>query len=731
MNDQEESPCKHENGKSDHTPSGTSKNSKKAKEKTEAEPWPGIEDGSVVEPLRFSASPSELGCVDSPHVTFGDLRTTIRVLKTIASLNDLPRRRVNETSENHDNVVDEGLERYRDKILRPFRLAFSSCSKIHERIMYNIGDDRNKAVGNVAREEYQQLKYEKNAQKRRKLAEKIQNRKYIESTQLRQGRIEKLRQLQESARHEEEQKLLLLATDVSTSSTMIVTSAPNLLPSFLLVPDGHVETGATSAATETTDTTAKSTLDTPTAELPQLRSCYVCKVRYRQLHQFYDQLCPKCADLNWTKRHATADLTGKVAVVTGSRVKIGLQTCLKLLRAGCTVIATTRFPQSAVLAYQKEPDFDQWKDRLQVMGLDLRDVAGVELFCLYLQSKFRATGIDILINNACQTVRRPRGYYMPLVQQEQEIWKRADDVHRSVLSHCSEFESLRSSSNSSHREITQSVADQISTEAELGHGDKGQEQELIPATKSALAARSATGAIFETSGLSHSATMSQVVVLPEDGGDATSLVATAATDINGHPIDLRTTNSWLLKLDEVSTPEIMECMLVNTIAPFVLNSKLQPLMMMPSGDDDYRKAGDHDRPRRRPDRFIVNVSAMEGKFYRYKMPNHPHTNMAKAALNMMTRTSAQDLADKHRIYMNSVDTGWINDENPLHKASQTAVRNNFQTPIDEIDAAARILDPIFSAINCNDSPKPKDGESSSITTPIYGKFLKDYHESEW
>ena len=165
-------------------------------------------------------------------------------------------------------------------------------------------------------------------------------------------------------------------------------------------------------------------------------------------------------------------------------------------------------------------------------------------------------------------------------------------------------------------------------------------------------------------------------------------------------------------MDEVSTPEIMECMFVNAIAPFVLNSRLKPLMEAFAGNLD------------RPDRYIINVSAMEGKFYRYKMPNHPHTNMAKAALNMLTRTSSEDLAKKSRIYMNSVDTGWINDENPLDKASKIAKTNLFQTPIDEVDAAARILDPVFVGINVY--------ATSGLDKVVkdYGKFFKDYKETE-
>jgi NAD(P)-dependent dehydrogenase (short-subunit alcohol dehydrogenase family) len=106
----------------------------------------------------------------------------------------------------------------------------------------------------------------------------------------------------------------------------------------------------------------------------------------------------------------------------------------------------------------------------------------------------------------------------------------------------------------------------------------------------------------------------------------------------------------------------------------------------------------------------------QGKFYRHKSANHPHTNMAKAALNMMTRTSAQEYA-KDRIFMTAVDTGWINDENPVERAAKIAEQNNFQTPIDEIDAAARCVDPVFNGV-C-------EGKNE------FGIFLKDYALTEW
>ena len=123
-------------------------------------------------------------------------------------------------------------------------------------------------------------------------------------------------------------------------------------------------------------------------------------------------------------------------------------------------------------------------------------------------------------------------------------------------------------------------------------------------------------------------------------------------------------------------------------------------------------------------RFIVNVSSMEGKFYRAKLPTHPHTNMAKAALNMLTRTSAGEYAENF-IYMTAVDTGWINEENPLEISRKTYLQSGFVTPLDEVDAAARILDPVFEPLA---SAQASEG---GLCSPTWGSFLKDYHVVEW
>jgi hypothetical protein len=286
------------------------------------------------------------------------------------------------------------------------------------------------------------------------------------------------------------------------------------------------------------------------------------------------QLCETCAPLNYSKRHQTADMSGMVAVVTGSRVKIGYQVTLKLLRAGCEVVATTRFPNCSVETYRKEEDFDVWKDRLHVYGLDLRDVTGLEAFTRYLKLKYGEKGIDVLINNACQTVRRPGGYYLPLVQREESLWKEGGDDHKRLLEGCAEFERIRRRLVVEHAEDprggssgvgllpdggTKAGLLRIGHEEDIGHSVEVEtvkdSSELV--TKSAQSTTT-DNTPFETTGLSHSAAMSQMAIVPEDVGVDEKVMPSGLSDINGHQLDLRKTNSWCLKMYEVSTPEIME-----------------------------------------------------------------------------------------------------------------------------------------------------------------------------
>ena len=247
--------------------------------------------------------------------------------------------------------------------------------------------------------------------------------------------------------------------------------------------------------------------------------------------------------------------------------------------------------------------------------------------------------LDYIVNNACQTVRRPPAFY----------------------EHMLELESGRAGPAPGRGPRTCSAGvDGVRAPELLG--------ERAPARLDRVAS---------------SAELSQLVLLPEDAETPSHLFPTGALDQDLQQVDLRDRNSWRLTLSEVSSVELLETQLVNAVAPFVLNARLKPLMLR--------------TPER--DKHIVNVSAVEGQFYRrFKTTRHPHTNMAKAALNMMTRTSA---AEYHAdgIHMNSVDTGWVSDEDPVAIAEQKRAEHRFHPPLDIVDGAARIVDPIIAGAN--------------------------------
>jgi NAD(P)-dependent dehydrogenase (short-subunit alcohol dehydrogenase family) len=398
-------------------------------------------------------------------------------------------------------------------------------------------------------------------------------------------------------------------------------------------------------------------------ELQQERSCYVCKKPFVKMHRYYDSMCDECGDFNYAKREQTADLSGHYALVTGARVKIGFQASLKLLRAGAHVVVTTRFPVDAADRYSKEPDFKEFRERLQIHGLDLRHTPSVELFTRFLVE--RLPRLDYIVNNACQTVRRPAGFFGHLLAREAEAVALLPQALRGPLA--------------SHDELRRSL--------------EGTQVQAVGALVTA-----ATQAHGE--GLLHSAALSQQRYLDEDFRNGEAVFPTNRYDEDRQQIDLRAINSWRLRMHEVETPELLEVQLVNAIAPYILNARLKPLMVSTPGAHKH----------------IVNVSAMEGQFYRAtKTDKHPHTNMAKAALNMMTRTSAPDFV-KDGIHMNAVDTGWVTDEDPAVHAARKA-EEGFSPPLDIIDGAARIVDPVFVG--------------RLTGTHVWGQFLKDYKSAPW
>jgi NAD(P)-dependent dehydrogenase (short-subunit alcohol dehydrogenase family) len=389
------------------------------------------------------------------------------------------------------------------------------------------------------------------------------------------------------------------------------------------------------------------------------RACYICKQHYTQVDAFYHQLCPDCAAFSHSKRDAHADLTGKRALLTGGRAKIGMHIALRLLRDGAHTTITTRFPRDAARRFSSLDDSGDWLHRLRIVGIDLRDPAQV----IGLADSVAAQGpLDILINNAAQTVRRSPGAYSALVDAELAPLPDGPLPELITFGHTNDAHPLAiAASVAAHPLLARTALD----------ADK------VTSAENLAAAAMAPGS-----------------------SSLERLAAGTAIDAGGLIPDEHHINSWTQHVHEVEPLEMLEVQLANATAPFLLISRLRAAMAA--------------SPARR--KYVVNVSAMEGQFARrYKGPGHPHTNMAKAALNMLTRTSAGEMLETDGILMTAVDTGWITDERP-HPTKVRLAEEGFHAPLDLVDGAARVYDPIVQ------------GEEG---TDLFGVFLKDYKPAAW
>lgn len=324
---------------------------------------------------------------------------------------------------------------------------------------------------------------------------------------------------------------------------------------------------------------------------PHSRRCYVCKRRVEVTHHAESPLCVDCLAREEHKRKEAVDLSGRRALVTGGRTRLGQAVALSLLRNGAQVHVTTRFPEDARQRLASVEDSSHWKQRLHVHGLDLRDIPAVEAFAASLARQLPA--LEILVHNAAQTNRWPPPGFDELPEGERQ---RALKIR----------------------------------------GDLPQEKDF---------------------------------------------------------------NSWVMRLHQVPTVELLEALVVNAAAPALLTGHLRTLMMSSPF----------------PDRHVVMVVGADGQYHRkWKTSGHPHVNMSKAALHMLTRTCAEDLAQDH-IYLNSVDPGWLSDERPEAQREQQAAQG-FQPPLDHVAGAARVLDPVFQGIR---------GQA------VWGLLWKDFHPALW
>ncbi|EFA80415.1 hypothetical protein PPL_07249 [Heterostelium album PN500] len=377
------------------------------------------------------------------------------------------------------------------------------------------------------------------------------------------------------------------------------------------------------------------------------KKCYQCNILMEDVKAEV-AMCMKCKENNifklnqWNSIQLNGGNQAKYAVVTGARNKIGMQTALRLLRSGYFVLVTTRFPFSALANYQKEEDYLKWIDRLQIYGIDFRHLPSVDKFIKYILSK--VPRLHILINNAAQTIRRPRAYYQSILKEEKRM------------------KAIQSSSG-------ESLKGQVILSKENINN-----LSLIPTYNN-----------NNQSSVADCSQMTQIIVNKEDEELMNQeLFPVDMVDEHGDQLDMRAKTTWNNEIEEISMEEMLEVQLINVTVPFMLISQLSPIMSQPRSFSLRNNNNDWS--------YIINVTSQEGSFNKsYQNGYHVHTNMAKASLNMMTLSTADQYFKKH-IFICSVDPGWIT------KMTTNAKTTGVEPPLSSKDGAARILDPIYSHI---------------------------------
>ena len=402
--------------------------------------------------------------------------------------------------------------------------------------------------------------------------------------------------------------------------------------------------------------------------------CYICKKKLfiDDIHKFYGNLCKKCGDYNYSFRTMELDFKGRIAIVTGGRIKIGYYIATKLLSYGCKVLTTSRFPKDTLVKYQQHPDYEKWKNNLIIYPIDFRIFESVIKFVNFVKENF--PHLDILINNAAQTIRKTSTYYKYLLPIETKVLNPEDENKIIKTDYISLQNQLKEEEKIKHD--NQEIKNNLIT---LFNKKENEYKEILPLSVIA----------------------SQIKIMKEK---YQPIVDAMGSD--GQPYDFSEgKNSWNFEFDEIPFQEFTEVQMINAWIPYYLCVKLKPLMLKSPF----------------PDKYIVNVTAVEGIFNHYKRTTHVHTNMAKAALNMFTLTCGKYLKNDG-IYMTCVDTGWVSPMNEMNKILDENEKKNYEkefenVPLDELDGAMRVLHPVIEGV------KNKNY--------LYGILLKDYTKSNW
>ena len=425
------------------------------------------------------------------------------------------------------------------------------------------------------------------------------------------------------------------------------------------------------------------------------KSCYICKQKLGldNINNFYGSLCKKCGDYNYSFREMKLDFTGRIAIVTGGRIKIGYFIVKKLLSYGCKVITTSRFPKDTLFKYKADPEYDLWKDNLIIYPIDFRIIQSTMKFVEYIKKNF--AHVDFLINNAAQTVRRTTEYYEYLMPVE--VKKLPKEDNKKIINN--DYLNIQNQlSENFEKEKSKSFESTDFNIVKIDLQKESKKKQIINSLKSLI---NESNKNDNDTYIPLSVIASQIKIMEEKEQPKICIMGG-----EGQPYDfVEGKNSWNFELDEIPLEEFIEVQIINAWTPYYLCAKLKPLMMKSPF----------------PDKYIVNVTAVEGIFNHFKRSTHVHTNMAKAALNMLTRTCGKYL-EKCGIYMTCVDTGWVSHMNEMNKIIDNEEKDKSEyematVPLDELDGAMRVLHPIIEGI--------KNKKYFS------GILLKDYVKSKW